>query len=156
MPTFQALPAAEPPGRDLLTAMIAEMATLYGPIEGPGLPTATPSELGPPSGRFLVGFDGGRAVCCGGLKRLEDGVAEIKRMYVVPDARGRGVARALLAALEGAARDLGYAIVRLDTGPRQPGAEALYRASGYRPIGNYNANPLAAFWGEKALADTAT
>ena len=57
-------------------------------------------------------------MCGGGVKGLSGAIAEIKRMYVVPEARGRGVARALLAALEDAARELGYEVVRLDTGAR--------------------------------------
>ncbi len=69
-----------------------------------------------------------------------------------PAARGRGHARELLRALEDAARDLGYGVVRLDTGPRQPHAQAMYESAGYRPIGNFNANPVASFWGEKRLA----
>jgi GNAT superfamily N-acetyltransferase len=85
------------------------------------------------------------------VKELSHGTCEIKRMYVVPAARGRGVARALLAALEDAARALGYSRARLDTGPRQPHAERMYRESGYRPIANFNANPVASFFGEKAL-----
>jgi GNAT superfamily N-acetyltransferase len=72
-------------------------------------------------------------------------------MYVVPAARGRGHARALLRALEDAARGLGYATVRLDTGPRQAHAQAMYEAAGYRAIGNFNANPVASYWGEKEL-----
>ena len=65
--------------------------------------------------------------------------------------RGRGVARALLAALEGAARERGYAVVRLDTGPKQQHAMALYASAGYVEIGNFNANPIATYWGEKRL-----
>jgi GNAT superfamily N-acetyltransferase len=72
-------------------------------------------------------------------------------MYVVPAARRRGAARALLGALEGTARELGYSIVRLDTGPRQPHAKALYAASGFLEVGSYNGNPYAAYWGEKRL-----
>ena len=72
-------------------------------------------------------------------------------MYVVPGARRSGVARALLAALEGAARGLGYRVVRLDTGDRQPHAQAFYEAAGYRRVGNFNDNPAAAFHGEKRL-----
>jgi GNAT superfamily N-acetyltransferase len=72
-------------------------------------------------------------------------------MYVVPEARGRGVGRELLAALEEAARELGYTVARLDTGPRQPTAERMYRQAGYRPIGNFNDNPVASFFGEKPL-----
>ena len=98
-----------------------------------------------------MGFLDGEPVCVGAIKRLDEGVAEIKRMYVAPAGRSRGVARALLAALEDAARDLGYVVVRLDTGAHQPHAKALYASAGYREIGNYNANPAASYWGEKAL-----
>ena len=149
---FQPLPADAPPARDLLAAMVAEMSILYGPIDAPGMPSATPGDFAAPHGTFLVGFDAdGAAVCCGGVKRLDDRSAEIKRMYVVPAARRRGHARTLLHALEDAARDLGYSTVRLDTGPRQAHAQALYEAEGFRPIGNFNANPVASFWGEKEL-----
>jgi GNAT superfamily N-acetyltransferase len=72
-------------------------------------------------------------------------------MYVVPDARGRGVGRATLIALEEEARRLGYRRARLDTGPRQPHARALYESAGYAAIPDYNANPYAAYWGEKRL-----
>ena len=150
---FQPIPAHAPPARDLLAAMVAEMSMLYGPIDAPGMPSATPADFAPPHGTFLVGFDAdGAPVCGGGVKRLDDRAAEIKRMYVVPEARRRGHARTLLHALEDAARGLGYSTVRLDTGPRQKHAQALYEAEGYRPIGNFNANPVASFWGEKRLA----
>ena len=153
---FQAVAADIPPASDLLAAMVAEMALLYGPIDASGMPSATPADFAPPRGTFLVGFDDdGAPVCAGGVKGLDDRAAEIKRMYVVPAARGRGLARVLLRALEDAARDLGYTVVRLDTGPRQPHAQALYEAAGYRPIDNFNANPVAAFWGEKRLGERA-
>ena len=139
-----------PPATELLAAMEAEMLELYADSMG-AMPPAGPSDFAPPAGAYLMGFLDGEPVCGGGLKRLSDGAAEIKRMYVVPAARRRGVARTLLGALETTARDLGYAIVRLDTGPRQPHAKALYLASGYAEIGNYNANPNAAYWGEKRL-----
>jgi GNAT superfamily N-acetyltransferase len=149
---FEAVRADIPPASDLLAAMVAEMALVYGPIDTPDMPSATPADFAPPRGTFLVGFDdAGTAVCGGGVKGLDDDAAEIKRMYVVPPARGRGVARDLLAALEDAARELGYRVVRLDTGPRQPHAQRIYEAAGYRPIGNFNRNPLASFWGEKRL-----
>jgi GNAT superfamily N-acetyltransferase len=72
-------------------------------------------------------------------------------MYVVPQARGRGLATVLLEALEDQARALGYTTARLDTGPQQPTAQAMYERAGYAPIGNFNANPFASFWGEKRL-----
>jgi GNAT superfamily N-acetyltransferase len=149
---FEPVPADTPRASDLLAAMVAEMATLYGPIDVPGMPSATPADFAPPRGTFLVGYDERAApVCGGGVKGLDDGAAEIKRMYVVPAARRRGLARVLLRALEDAARDVGYTTVRLDTGPRQPHARALYESAGYRPIGNFNANPVASYWGEKRL-----
>ena len=73
-------------------------------------------------------------------------------MYVVPAARGQGVARTLLRAPEDAARGLGYRIARLETGPRQPHARGLYESEGYVPIANFNGNPVATFFGEKRLS----
>ncbi len=131
--------------------MIDELEPLYGRIDVPAAPSATPADMAPPGGTFLVGVEGGRAVCCGGLKRLPDGACEIKRMYVVPEARNRGVARLLLVALEDAARGLGYRTARLDTGAGQPHAQRLYEAAGYREVADFNDNPFASFWGEKAL-----
>lgn len=141
------------PGAVLAQAMREEIAVLYDGLEldGEEMPRAGPAELSPPAGAFLVGWLGSRAVCCGGVKRLDRWACEIKRMYVVPEERGRGVARALLHALEQRARELGYTIARLDTGPRQPGALGLYVSEGYRAVADFNANPVASFWGEKPL-----
>lgn len=150
---FRAVPAGSGDAAALVAAMVAEMRVLYDglDLEGPDMPKAGPAELGPPGGVYLVGYRDGIPVCGGGLMRLPDGSCEIKRMYVVPEARRSGVARALLAALEHEARGLGYRVVRLDTGSRQPHAQAFYEASGYRRVGNFNNNPAAAFHGEKRL-----
>jgi GNAT superfamily N-acetyltransferase len=153
--SFRPVSLDEDPAAALANAMRAEMAALYDDldIDAPEMPKAGPLELGPPGGIFVVGSDStGRPLCCGGLKRLSDEACEIKRMYVVPEARGRGVGRDLLSALERMARELGYRVTRLDTGPRQPGAERLYRRAGYVPIDNFNANPVASFFGEKVLS----
>lgn len=133
--------------------MVEEMAVLYEglDLDDPRMPRAQPADLSPPSGGFLVGWLDDTAVCCGGIKRLPNEACEIKRMYVAPEARRRGVARALLHALEDHARTLGYTIARLDTGPRQPHAQRLYEAEGYVPIANFNHNPEASFFGEKKL-----
>jgi GNAT superfamily N-acetyltransferase len=152
--SFRAIPMEQEPAWSLVEAMHEEMAELYDGLvmDAPEMPKAGPDELGPPAGIFLVGFDeDGAPVCCGGVKGLGDGACEIKRMYVVPEARRSGRARELLVALEDAARGLGYEAARLDTGPRQPHAERLYRGAGYAPIGNFNRNPVASFFGEKAL-----
>jgi GNAT superfamily N-acetyltransferase len=142
------------PGAGLLQAMIDELREVYDGLDlrGPDMPRAEPEDLSPPGGAFLVGWRDGSPVCCGGLKRLPDGTAEIKRMFVVPEARGQGVARLLLGALEATAGGMGYEIVRLDTGPRQPHAQALYESAGYRAIPNFNGHPTATFFGEKRLA----
>jgi GNAT superfamily N-acetyltransferase len=131
--------------------MVQEMVPLYGRIDVPEAPTASPDQMAPPHGAFLVIYEDGVAVAGGGLKRLDEQACEIKRMFVIPEARGRGLAGVLLVALEDEARRLGYAIARLDTGPKQPHAQRLYEQAGYRPIGNFNANPFASFWGEKEL-----
>ena len=140
---------ADPVARELVAAMVRETSALYD-VEELGLP-APPEDMSPPGGGFVVLSEHGRAVAGGGLKRLDDAACEIKRMYVVRDARGRGLGRALLAALEELARDMGYAVVRLDTGSRQPGAQRLYERSGYLPVSDFNGNPQASYWGEKKL-----
>ena len=72
-------------------------------------------------------------------------------MFVLQSARGRGVARELLVELERRARELGYSVARLDTGPRQPRAQRMYERAGYVAVENFNANPVASFFGEKRL-----
>ncbi|MCW3039397.1 MAG: GCN5-related N-acetyltransferase [Solirubrobacterales bacterium] len=150
---FRAAAVDRGEGAALAAAMAEEIARLYGgqDLNGPDMPKAGPAELGPPSGAFLVGWNGEQPVCCGGIKRLPDGACEIKRMFVAPAARGQGVARLLLHALEELARRMGYAVARLDTGPEQPHARRLYESEGYREIENFNANPVATYFAEKRL-----
>ena len=139
------------PAPVLLSEMSDELNRLYATTSRLTRPALTAAELRPPGGTYLVGWRDGRVVAGGGLRRLAGDTAEIKRMYVRPPERARGVAAELLAALEEAARRLGYRAVRLDTGPRQAHALALYRKAGYLDIEPYNDNPFASFWGEKAL-----
>jgi len=150
---FRACPVDEEPAATLVGAMSDEIASLYEglKLDGEHMPKAGPTELSPPGGACLVGYAGDVAVCCGAIKRLSDETCEIKRMYVVEAARGRGVARQLLAELERRARELGYGVARLDTGPRQPRAQRMYERAGYAAIENFNANPMASFFGEKRL-----
>jgi GNAT superfamily N-acetyltransferase len=141
------------PGGELAQAMRDEIALIYDGLEldADYMPRAGPAELSPPGGAFLVGWAADEPVCCGGIKRLDERTCEIKKMYVVPPLRGRGLARQLLYALEAKARELGYEIVRLDTGPKQTSARGLFESEGYAPIEDFNGNPVAEFWGEKPL-----
>lgn len=148
---FQICLPTRPPASQLLEAMVAELRTMYEGVNGQiGVPLH-PDELAPPDGRYLVGRVGAEVVAGGGLRTLSPGTGEIKRMYVAPAWRGRGVARLLLAALEAEAMGMRMERVRLDTGPKQPGARHLYLSAGYTEIDDYNGNARASFWGEKLL-----
>jgi GNAT superfamily N-acetyltransferase len=120
----------------LAEALEAELLATYDGVPGSGgLPAASIFE--PPGGAFLVGRLDGEAVACGGIARYDETTAEIRRMYVVPAARGRGLSRRVLAALEDEARALGYSFVRLETGNLQAEAIGLYASSGFGPIPRY-------------------
>jgi GNAT superfamily N-acetyltransferase len=141
----------EPPASTLLRELNDLLDAQYpGRAARPGSVT-TPDEMVPPDGVFLVGYDAGRPIAIGGIRRLQDGICELKRMYVVPDARSAGAGRALLVALEDAARGLGYSRVRLDAGPRQGHSRTLFRKTGYVEIGKYNDNHIATYFAEKRL-----
>ncbi len=148
---FERRDPGEPPASELLAAMRVELNEVYEAFDRLDNPPLDPLELRPPGGAYVVGFEDEQAVAGGGLRRLTEGVAEIKRMYVRPSARSRGLAGALLEELEGTARTLGYDVVRLDTGPKQVHALSLYRRAGYLEVPRYNENPFACFWGEKRL-----
>ena len=148
---FRTAAPPDPIVAELIEAMVGETSRLYGRIDVPGMPPGGPEQFAPPRGAFVVGYDEGRALCGAGIKRLESSVGEIKRMWVAPEIRRRGVARALLAALEDTARGMGLERLRLDTGPKQPAAEHLFRSAGYEEIADYNGNYMASFWGEKRL-----
>lgn len=118
------------------SALAAELLGRYGGRHSSGAEPPA-SDFEPPDGRFLVGYEEGEPVACGGVCRYDDGTAELRRMFVVPVARGRGLARQLLVALEEEARSLGYSAVRLETGNRQPDAIGLYESAGYGRIARY-------------------
>jgi ribosomal protein S18 acetylase RimI-like enzyme len=101
-----------------------------------------PGDYAPPAGALLLGFVGGEPVGCVGLRPLGDGVAELKRLYVRPRVRGRGLGRRLVEGALGRAAAAGYGRVRLDTVPSMAGAIRLYRSLGFRDILPYRDNPL--------------
>ncbi len=118
----------------------------------PGVAVRVASEeLMPPQGAFLVAYHRGRAVGCGGVRRLGPGLGELKRLYVDPAARGMRLGERLMEAMEDAARASGFRTVRLDTDPALREAQALFARRGYRPIPPYNDNPNVSAWFEKDL-----
>lgn len=153
----------EPTGYDapavvsMTAAVLAEYARLYGDEEGDVSPIDA-ADFVPPAGWFAVGYVEDRPVAMGGWRRREPGPlvpgstpAEIKRMYVVPEARGRGLSGLMLAAIEESAAAAGVDFLVLETGLAQPQAIGLYRGRGYTDapaFGYYAAEPDAVYLGK--------
>lgn len=114
--------------------------------------SANPDELTPPAGVFVIARLDGRPVGCGALKVKANGIGEIKRMWVCADARGLGVGRRVLAALEALAREFELATLRLETNRTLGEAQALYRASGYVEVPPFNDEAYAHHWFEKIIS----
>jgi GNAT superfamily N-acetyltransferase len=134
----------------LVEAVQGEYVVRYGGRDETPL---EPGYFDPPQGSFFVGYLDGLPVARGAWRRRRDVIAhgtdasaEIKRMYVAPHVRGRGLAREMLAHLERTARDAGAEVMVLETGTAQPEALALYESSGYASIpgfGFYKDAPLS-------------
>jgi GNAT superfamily N-acetyltransferase len=116
---------------ELVQEMADDLAHLYGPAS---YPPQDPKDWSSPLGCMAVVYSEGVAVGCGGFIRHDERSAELKRMFVRPAARRRGLARRLLRDLEGQARSLGYERVVLETGAPQVEARELYLSEGYRQV----------------------
>ena len=137
-------PFASSDAQRLIAALDAGLAELYPPEQRFG-PNLKPQHLEDGRGTFLVARDEGRAVACGAVRMLDQTTAELKRMYVEPDQRGRGIGRAVLDGLEAAARKIPARRLVLETGSHSPDALALYRGAGFTQID---------CWGEYATSPT--
>lgn len=137
-----------PDAGQLLESYFAELRTRFGSFDPP-----TIEELCADAARgvVLVVDDEGQPVASGSLRLLDADVAEVKRMFVVPQARGRGIGRLLLRALEDHARSRGCRRVVLDTAATLREAANMYLREGYVEIERYNDNPYAARWFEKQV-----
>jgi DNA-binding MarR family transcriptional regulator/N-acetylglutamate synthase-like GNAT family acetyltransferase len=148
-----AVDPAEPRAQHCLGEYYAELDRRFDAGFDPDVTRpALLDDMRAPNGAFLVAMLRDEPIACGALKVHGDDPAEIKRMWVSPDARGLGVARRLLAELEARAAARGSASVRLDTNAALVEAINLYRSTGYREINAFNDEPYADHWFEKALS----
>lgn len=105
--------------------------------------TQMPGKYAPPTGTLLIARDhGGEAIGCVGLRQLDDGICEMKRLYVDPKGRGTGVGRALAQEVIKEGKKLGYSAMRLDTLPNMTSARGLYRGLGFVEIPSYYDIPI--------------
>jgi putative acetyltransferase len=140
-----------PVAADLIQALNVELSGRY-PEPGANHFRLEASEVAEGQGAFLLAYAGGAAIGCGAVRRRDGDTAEIKRMYVVPHTRGRGVGHAVLMALEEESRRLGIGRIVLETGERQPEALALYARAGFEripPFGEYIGSPLSVCMAKK-------
>jgi GNAT superfamily N-acetyltransferase len=133
----------EPVGRELIQALNDELSAAY-PEPGATHFSLSPEEVTGSRGVFLIIHQGGVPVGCGAVRRVDQVTGELKRMYVAPAARGKGLGRRLIEALEAEARSLGMRRLILETGIRQAAAQALYRSRGFETIPHYGEYCLSA------------
>jgi GNAT superfamily N-acetyltransferase len=149
--TFETRPYDDPDVERMVADVQAEYVVMYG---GPDAAAVNLDEFAPPRGLFVVALLDGAAVAMGGWRWVgapAAGVAEIKRMYVAPAARRRGLSRVVLAELERTAALAGVRRLELLTGQPQQPAIALYRGAGYTAtagFGHYAGQPSAVFLGK--------
>ena len=153
------MPISHPDALRLVEEVQAEYVARYGGIDATPLDAAV---FDPPSGEFFVAYRDDVPVATGAWRRRDDveafgtrRTAEVKRMYVVPGARGTGLARRLLARLEESAAAAGAEAMVLETGTAQPEAMALYESSGYARIenfGHYRWSPQNRCYGKPLVA----
>lgn len=151
---LEPVPFDDPVAQALIDRIQQEYVHMYG---GPDETVVDPAQFAPPQGLFLLAYGaGGLVLGCGGWRAHGTGAAEIKRMFVVPEARGRGVARALLTELERTAAAAARPRLVLLTGTAQPAAIALYLSCGYRPVpgfGPYVGEPDSQYFGKDVRVD---
>lgn len=134
-------------------AFFADIASRYPGWQPSSSQSVEPSELAPPRGVWLIAYLDGIPVGCGGLQPLDADTAEVRRIFLNKDARGRGIGRALLNAIETHARHLGYLRVRLTTGDQQTAALRLFQSAGYIEIPPFTHGAFTTHWMEKSVSD---
>lgn len=153
--TIEPIDPLHPDAIQLLHEAAREVRPLYGDIQDSNASLPNNAHLGPRS-VYLIARNAETPVGSAALRPLDKDVGEIRRMYVIPSFRGKGVGRALLDTIERTALDMRYSILRLETGNRQPAAIALYESSGYQHIprfGEYTDDPTSVCY-EKMLSSS--
>lgn len=143
--TIQRVELLSPAAQALIAALNAELSSIY-PEQGATHFRLDPEEVADGRGAFLVATRAAKPVGCGAVRRIYGRTGEIKRMYVPPEERGKGLSRLLLHALESEARALGIDRLVLETGVRQLAALALYERAGFsrvEPSGEHIGSPLS-------------
>jgi GNAT superfamily N-acetyltransferase len=141
-------PAARTLWADYMALVSARIGAEFEPTEAI---FGTAGAFRGPGSAWLVLYEDGRPVGCGGLRTLEPGVGEIKRMFVAEEARGRGHARRLLGELEALARERGHRRIRLITTEVFAEARTLYESAGYRVDSTWVEEGRRDYWMEKEL-----
>ena len=138
------------PARRAMEQYFAEIAAQFGFEVGSALDDAA-ATFSPPRGVFVLAGPDDAPLACGAVQYLDEDRGEIKRMWVSPDARGQGLARALLGHLESLIDASGLSESLLDNNGSLTPAVRLYESSGYRRVPDYNGNPDATVWFAKRL-----
>ena len=143
---------ADPAAQGCLAAYYAELnARFQGGFQVELSRDPGAADLVRPRGAFIIAFAGDQPVGCIALKGTDKGYAEIKRMWIASGQRGSGLAKQLMLAVEGAARELGITVLRLDTNSALSHAIAIYRHWGWREIPRFNDDPYAEVFFEKSI-----
>jgi len=143
--------SGDPQVEEMVAIYLAELRHVMPDFDASRASPPSAEDFSWPNGSFVVVFDGEEPVACGGVRRLSDRTGELRRMWVKPGWRGRGLGRYLLEALEQLGRELELSELCLDTNRALEAALALYRSLGYREVPPYNDNRFADCWMAKTL-----
>jgi GNAT superfamily N-acetyltransferase len=146
--TFRDADPDDPPAQACLAAYFALLAQVIPGFTQPALPLPDAADYRPPSGAFRLAMDGIRPLGCVSLRAHAPATAEVKRLWIAPQARGRGLARRLMQDIETRALGLGYTRLILDTNAGLPAAIALYESSGWAAIPAYSGFPATHWFGK--------
>jgi putative acetyltransferase len=149
-PTISVVDATHPDAEELIRQLSEELGTVYG-HDGSG--AFSPADVAVPRAAFVIAYLNNQPVACGAIRPFSDDptTVEVKRMFVVPSARGKGISRLILRKLESLASFFSYTSIKLETGIHQHAAIALYEKEGYGRIpcyGKYVTDPVSLCYGK--------